>query len=99
MRLSSRVGVSLSAVVTLLGLGAMVAAPATASSPSCTGFVKTGVFAWGANDVGQLGLGSYGGTHLSPAQTLGTNSNMRAISAGGSSSAAITNCGTVATWG
>jgi alpha-tubulin suppressor-like RCC1 family protein len=77
----------------------VVLTPAAAAPPSCIGIVQTAVFGWGHNGIGEVGDGTQISPRTSPNQTLGTQSNMKFIAAGDESSAAVTNCGNVETWG
>ena len=56
------------------------------------------LWAWGANDVGQLGLGAAGGAHPSPAR-VGTATNWTAVACGATYSLALRADGTLWGWG
>lgn len=58
------------------------------------------VFGWGSNEFGQLGCGSKGDTILAPRVIVGLDGLIvTAISSGDRHSAAVTNMGSVYTWG
>jgi alpha-tubulin suppressor-like RCC1 family protein len=83
---------ALAAIVTT----GLAASPASASVPVPVSAV-TGAFAWGANDFGQLGLGSFN-QPTSPLQISGL-ANVRQVAEGQVFGAALLTDGTVDTWG
>jgi alpha-tubulin suppressor-like RCC1 family protein len=55
------------------------------------------LWAWGANNDGQLGIGTYSSTNAP--QQVGTNTNWEAVAAGGRHTVALREDGTLWTWG
>jgi alpha-tubulin suppressor-like RCC1 family protein len=83
--------------VALAGLAAIgLAAPAGASVPGPAG-ASLGVYGWGQNDSGQLGLGSFT-AQSQPAQLSGL-ANVQQVAEGQAFGAALLSDGTVDTWG
>jgi alpha-tubulin suppressor-like RCC1 family protein len=56
------------------------------------------LWAWGDNSMGQLGLGTVGGTHGSPTR-VGTASDWKTVAASSTHEAALKTDGTLWTWG
>ncbi len=89
---SGLMAAALAAIVTT----GLAASPASASVPVPTGAV-TGAFAWGLNDFGQLGLGSFAGT--GQVDQISGLANVRQVAEGREFGAALLSDGTVDTWG
>jgi alpha-tubulin suppressor-like RCC1 family protein len=83
---------ALAAIVT----AGLAASPASASVPAPVGAV-IGAYAWGSNDSGQLGLGSFN-PPVGPTQ-IGGLANVRQVAEGQVFGAALLADGTVDTWG
>jgi alpha-tubulin suppressor-like RCC1 family protein len=79
---------------------ALVAAVSLAGAPSASAQTSGEVLAWGANDVGQLGIGSSREFSAVPVQPpLPAGVTATAVAAGGSHSLALTSAGGVLAWG
>jgi alpha-tubulin suppressor-like RCC1 family protein len=86
----------MAAALAVIATSGLAAPPASASVPAPVGAV-TGAYAWGSNDSGQLGLGSFN-QPVSPAQ-IGGLANVRQVAEGQVFGAALLANGTVDTWG
>ena len=79
------------------GLSSGVTAISAGYSHACA-VMNGGAWCWGANDSGQLGTGSVGGSSSAPVQVHGLSSGVTAISAGLQYTCAIVNSGAMC-WG
>jgi alpha-tubulin suppressor-like RCC1 family protein len=84
--------------VTVTGLGSGVQAIAPGNQHTCALNAAGGVLCWGDNLHGQLGDGTTA-QRLAPVAVSGLGSGVRAISAGGDHTCAVTTTGAVLCWG
>ena len=84
--------------VAVAGLRSEVSAIAAGGRHTCALTVAGSVFCWGNNDAGQLGDGMEAKKNT-PVEVVGLASEVRAITAGGAHTCALTTAGGVKCWG
>lgn len=87
-----------STAVDVTGLSSGVSAITVGDQFACALTIAGGMKCWGGNDSGQLGDGSQT-SHTTPTDVLGLAGGVKAISAGGIHTCALTNVGGVKCWG
>jgi alpha-tubulin suppressor-like RCC1 family protein len=86
------------APVAVTGLRNVVSAIAAGGRHTCALTASGGAFCWGNNDAGQLGDGTEA-KKSAPVEVVGLTSGVRAITAGGAHTCALTTRGSVKCWG